>query len=82
MKRNGAHFPPESSASFSIKGDATLPSSSRLTLEGIRSLALGISQGAEGDQKARAEEIIREVDSLIEQVIAREAQVYAWASEE
>ena len=79
MKRNAARSAPESSVNFSTRADETLPSDSRLTLEGIKSLALEISQGAEGEMKEKADEIIREVDGLIGQVIARESRIYEWA---
>jgi hypothetical protein len=57
-----------------------LPSGSRLTLEGIRSLALKISEGATGELHKMAMEIVSESDGLIAQVIDREARIYEWAS--
>jgi hypothetical protein len=80
MSNNAAPSRRESSVNSSTRADETLPSGSRLTLEGIKSLALEISQGAEGEIKSKADEIVREIDGLIEQVISRETKIYEWAS--
>jgi hypothetical protein len=61
-------------------GDGMLPSGSRLTLEGIRLLAVKICGETAGSPHERAKEIINECDVLIAQIIVREAQVYEWAS--
>lgn len=89
MKHNAAPSARESLENSSTRAGETLPSGSRLTLEGIRSLAQEISdinkQHLDNTVRcemigARAVEIIREVEGLIEQVKDREAAIYQWAS--
>ena len=82
MSDNGAPPAPASFESSSTGGGATLPSGSRLTLEGIKSLAEAIKEQTSGEPNEMANEIVREVDELIAQVIIREAQIYQWVYEE
>ena len=80
MKHNAAPSAPDSSENSSTMGDGMLPSGSRLTLEGIRSLAFKIAKATSGAPNEDAMEIVNECDKLIAQVIVREAQIYEWSS--